>query len=168
MIIGRDKERLLLEGLKKAENSRFLAVYGRRRIGKTFLVRESFRYHFTFQHAGLYKGSRSDQLYAFWASLKDAGYTDAPVPKNWLEAFELLKDLIRNSSERKKIIFIDELSWMDTPKSNLIMALESFWNGWASGRKDIVLIICSSVTSWMINKIIHDKGGLYHRLTDRI
>ena len=69
---------------------------------------------------------------------------------------------------KKKIVFIDELSWMDTPKSKLIMALESFWNGWASARKDIILIICSSVTSWMINNVIHDKGGLYHRLTNRI
>ncbi|MBO4359824.1 MAG: ATP-binding protein [Eubacteriaceae bacterium] len=168
MIIGRQKERKQLEGLLASDRSEFAAVYGRRRIGKTFLIRESFQYNFTFQHEGLFKGDRTDQLYAFSASLKDAGLTDASVPENWLEAFELLKDLIRKSPEQKKVIFIDELSWMDTPKSKLIMALESFWNGWASGRKDIVLIICSSVTSWMINKVIHNKGGLYQRLTERI
>ena len=92
----------------------------------------------------------------------------ASVPENWLQAFELLKDLIRTSTLKKKILFIDELSWMDTPKSDLIMALEHFWNGWASARQDIVLIVCSSVTSWMINKVIHNKGGLYNRLTERI
>ena len=116
----------------------------------------------------MYKGSRSDQLYAFSSSLKDAGLKDFSVPNNWMEAFELLKDMIRESSETKKVIFIDELSWMDTPKSKLIMALEYFWNGWASARRDIVLIICSSVTSWMISKVIHNKGGLYNRLTERI
>lgn len=168
MVIGRKKEQILLKKLLKEDRSQFVAVYGRRRIGKTFLIREAFHYHFTFQHAGLYKGNRSDQLFAFSASLKDAGLTDTPVPGNWLEAFELLKDLIRKSPEEKKVIFIDELSWMDTPKSKLIMALDSFWNGWASARKDIILIICSSVTSWMINNVIHDKGGLYHRLTSRI
>lgn len=168
MIIGREKEQELLKGLMKSSNSQFVAVYGRRRIGKTFLIRESFHYRFTFQHSGIYNGNRSEQLFAFAASLKDAGLDSCPVPENWMQAFELLKDLIRQSPEEKKVIFIDELSWMDTPKSKLIMALEHFWNGWASGRQDIVLIICSSVTSWMINKVIHDKGGLYHRLTDRI
>lgn len=168
MIVGRKKERQLLSSLIQKDESRFLAVYGRRRIGKTFLIRESFHYHFTFQHAGIFNGNRSEQLFAFAASLKDAGLADVQVPQTWLEAFELLKDLIRQSSETKKVIFIDELSWMDTPKSKLIMALESFWNGWASGRQDIVLVICSSVTSWMISKVIHNKGGLYQRLTDRI
>ena len=88
-----------------SDRSEFAAVYGRRRIVKTFLIRESFRYNFTFQHAGLFKGDRTDQLYAFSASLKEAGLTDAPVPGNWLEAFELLKDLIRKSPEQKKVIF---------------------------------------------------------------
>jgi hypothetical protein len=93
---------------------------------------------------------------------------DFEIPKNWFEAFELLKDVIRQSKDKKKTIFIDELSWMDTPKSDLIMALENFWNGWASGRKDVMLIVCSSVTSWMINKVIHNKGGLYNRLTTKL
>ena len=141
MIIGREKEQELLKGLMKSSNSQFVAVYGRRRIGKTFLIRESFHYRFTFQHSGIYNGNRSEQLFAFAASLKDAGLDSFPVPENWMQAFELLKDLIRQSPEEKKVIFIDELSWMDTPKSKLIMALEHFWNGWASGRQDIVLII---------------------------
>lgn len=168
MIIGRKEEQSILNKAFYSEYSEFIAVYGRRRVGKTFLVRESFDYRFTFQHAGIYLGDKKTQLFAFAASLKDAGYDCKKSPGSWLEAFELLKDFLRSNIERKKVIFIDELSWMDSQKSDLIMALEHFWNGWASSRRDIVLIVCSSVTSWMINKIIHNKGGLYNRLTGRI
>lgn len=168
MLIERKKETEILKNALNAPESRFVAVYGRRRIGKTFLIREVFGYRFTFQHAGLSKGNMKEQIYAFTSSLKDSGYTFKKNPTNWLEAFEGLKDIIRNSTEHKKIVFIDELSWMDTPKSNLMSALENFWNGFASARKDVLLIICASATSWMISEVIHNKGGLYHRLTDQI
>lgn len=168
MLIGRKEQVELLQKAFKDEASHFIAVYGRRRIGKTFLVRETFGYRFTFQHAGLSGGKLSEQLFAFEASLKDAGFTPNAPLTNWLEAFEALKDLIRASSEKKKVIFIDELSWMDTPRCDLMIALEHFWNGWASARKDIVLIVCASATSWMISKVIHNKGGLYNRLTEQI
>lgn len=167
MIIGRDEEIKVLKDALQDDSSHFIAVYGRRRIGKTFLVRESYGYRFTFQHAGLYKGTFQEQLEAFENSIKDAGGV-SKKRKNWLEAFEDLKDLIRSSSEKKKVIFLDELSWMDTPNSDLIKALENFWNGWASGRKDIILIVCASATSWILSKIIHNKGGLYNRLTESI
>ena len=168
MLIERKTETEILKNALAAPESRFVAVYGRRRIGKTFLIREVFGYRFTFQHAGLSKGSMKEQIYAFTSSLKDSGYTFEKQPVNWLEAFEGLKDVIRFSKEQKKIIFIDELSWMDTPKSNLMSALENFWNGFASARKDVLLIICASATSWMLSEVIHNKGGLYHRLTDQI
>ena len=145
-----------------------MTIYGRRRVGKTFLIREAFDYRFAFQHAGLSEGGMKGQIFAFVSSLKDAGYEVKKQPKNWLEAFEYLKDLIRKSSEKKKIIFIDELSWMDTPKCDLMVALENFWNGFASARKDIVLIVCASATSWMLSKVVHNKGGLYNRLTEQI
>lgn len=168
MLIERKKETEILKNALNAEESRFVAVYGRRRIGKTFLIREVFGYRFTFQHAGLSRGTMKDQIFEFVSSLKDSGYRFDKQPKNWLEAFEGLKDVIRSSNEKKKVIFIDELSWMDTPKSNLISAIENFWNGFASARKDVLLIICASATSWMISEVIHNKGGLYHRLTDQI
>lgn len=168
MLIGREEEQKRLLKLIDSEYSEFAAIYGRRRVGKTFLIRETFQYRFTFQHAGIYQGKKADQLKAFHNSLVDAGLEITDVPKNWLDAFEQLKAVIKNSTEKKKIIFIDELSWLDTPKSDLMMALESFWNGWASARKDVILIVCSSVTSWMLNKVIHNKGGLYNRLTERI
>ena len=168
MILGRKKELDMLKAISCDEQSHFVAVYGRRRVGKTFLVRESYNYRFTFQHAGLSEGGMKEQLFAFTSSIKDTGYKVDKNPKNWLEAFELLKDLVRQSSEKKKIIFIDELSWMDTARSDLMTALENFWNGFASARKDVVLIVCASATSWMLSKVVHNKGGLYNRLTEQI
>ena len=168
MLIGRENEQVLLRQAFNAERSRFIAVYGRRRIGKTFLIRETFDYTFTFQHAGLAKGKYRDQLSAFADSLKDAGASNVISPINWMDAFKQLKNLIRESESSRKVIFIDELSWMDTPRSDLVMALENFWNGFASARKDIVLIICTSATSWILKTVIHDKGGLHNRVTDKI
>ena len=148
MIVGREKEQRELLGLLDKEESQFCAVYGRRRVGKTYLIRETFNYQFCFQHTGVAKGTLRQQLTAFRNSLVAAGMKCA-IPKTWIDAFELLKQLINNAPAGKKILFIDELPWMDTPKGNLIGALENFWNGWATARweKDIVLIVCGSATS---------------------
>lgn len=168
MLFGREKEQKILNQAYESNESVFGAVYGRRRIGKTYLIRKTFEGKFTFMHSGYYNGTKKEELFAFCASLREYGMTDFPMPSNWLEAFELLKDLIRKSDQKRKIIFLDELSWMDTKNSDLMMALEGFWNGWASARNDIVLIVCSSVTSWMLSNVIHNKGGLYNRLAFRI
>ena len=168
MIIGRKEEQKTLLSAVQSEYSELIAVYGRRRVGKTFLIRETFGYKFTFQHTGLAKGKTKDQLFSFAISLRDAGYDDAPIPSSWLEAFSLLSHFLKNSTDEKKIVFLDELPWMDTPRSNFISAFEHFWNGWASARKDIVLIVCGSATSWIINKVINDHGGLHNRVTQRI
>lgn len=168
MIIGREKEQKMLLSAVQSEYSELVAVYGRRRVGKTYLIRETFGYKFTFQHTGLAKGSTKDQLFSFAISLRDAGYDDCPMPKSWLEAFSLLSHFLKDSMDEKKIIFLDELPWMDTARSNFLSAFEHFWNGWASARKDIVLIICGSSTSWIINKVINDHGGLHNRVTQQI
>ncbi|MBQ8161232.1 MAG: ATP-binding protein [Clostridia bacterium] len=169
MLIGREKETAFLEEVVNQEDSQFIAVYGRRRVGKTYLIRETLKGRFTFQHSGVFEGSRIEQLQAFSSALTDAGMApDHPVPENWFDAFQLLKQLILQSSHQKKILFLDELSWMDTQKSELIRALEHFWNSWCSARNDIILIVCSSATSWILKKVIHNKGGLYHRLTGRL
>ena len=169
MIIGREKEKHELLELLEKEESQFCAVYGRRRVGKTYLIRETFNYQFCFQHTGVANGSLRLQLTAFRNSLVAAGMKCA-IPKTWIEAFELLKQLISKAPAGKKILFIDELPWMDTPKGNLIGALENFWNGWATARreKDIILIVCGSATSWISKKLLKDKGGLRGRLTNRI
>lgn len=167
-MIGRIKERKILKEAYNSEYSQFVAVYGRRRIGKTFLVRETFEYSFTFQHAGAAKESLKGQLGLFRTSLQDFGHHDCPELKTWHEAFNQLKVLIQNSKLKKKTIFLDEAAWMDTPKSNFLSALEHFWNSWASNRKDVLLIICASATSWIINKVFKNRGGLHNRVTVRI
>ena len=168
MLISRNKEKKTLLDALKAEESQFIAVYGRRRVGKTYLIRQTYDNMITFEHSGLANGGRKDQLQAFAASIKRAGLKVDAIPTNWLDAFELLKDLVEKSSVDKKVLFIDELSWMDTQKSGLLVALENFWNGWASARNDVVLVVCASATSWMLDKIIHNKGGLYNRLSSQI
>lgn len=168
MLISREKEKQVLLDALKAKESQFIAVYGRRRVGKTYLIRQTYGDLFTFEHSGLANGDRKEQIQAFTASIRRAGLSVKAEPKNWLDAFELLKDLIQTSNSKKKIIFIDELSWMDTQKGSLLVALENFWNGWASARDDVVFVVCASATSWMLDKIVHNKGGLYNRLTAQI
>ena len=175
-MIGRTDEKRQLQLLLNEEESQFVAVFGRRRIGKTFLIRESFDYKFTFQHTGISTDSirktdrKKTQLEEFSKSLSEAGYSCDKKITSWYDAFDGLKEIIRKSTDRKKVIFIDELSWMDTKGSELISALESFWNGWVTARKekDVILIVCASATYWMMDNIVNAKGGLHNRITARI
>lgn len=174
-MIGRVQEKKYLQSLSKEEEPQFIAVFGRRRVGKTYLIRESYDYQFTFEHTGIsnadipLKEQKQAQLDQFAESLSRSGYSCGKL-SSWNEAFRCLEKVIENSKEHKKIIFIDELSWMDTYNSGLISALESFWNGWATARKekDVILIVCASATYWMINNIVNAKGGLHNRLTGQI
>ncbi len=168
MITGRKKEQRELKELLKSGQSEFVAVYGRRRIGKTFLIRETFNYKFTFQHTGIIDASLPEQLKEFRQSLKNYGLEKCPIPRTWNDAFHLLEKLLSASTDKVKLVFIDEMPWLDTPKSNFVRALDHFWNGWASARRDIVLIVCGSSTSWIISKIINNYGGLHNRLTKQI
>ncbi len=170
MLIGRTEQQKELQSLLNRKESQFCAVYGRRRVGKTYLIRETFNYHFTFQHTGLSDQPLKKQLAAFRDSLIAAGASKQAVPKNWSEAFTALQNFLQQSKDSKKVVFIDELSWMDTPKSGFVSALEHFWNAWATARKehDIVLIVCGSSTSWITTKIIYNRGGLHNRLTSSI
>ena len=176
-MIGREEEIKYLRSLKSEEESQFIAVYGRRRIGKTYLIRESFGYEFTFQHTGVgndekksAETQKQEQLDKFNESLSAAGYDHGRRLNSWTEAFNGLKEVIKKSKEKKKVIFIDELSWMDTKDSGLVTELEHFWNGWVTARKekDVVLIICASATYWIMEKIVNDKGGFHNRLTGQI
>lgn len=168
MLIGRNKEVAELISLLEGDRSEFVAVYGRRRVGKTFLIREAFNYKFAFQHTGILDASLSEQLSEFRESLYSAGMKKCAKPRSWHEAFHLLERLLESNTSEKKIVFIDELPWMDTPRSNFIRALDHFWNGWATMRKDIILIVCGSATSWIIDKVIKNYGGLHNRVTRQI
>ena len=168
-MIGRKKEQKRLAATLSRDEAQLVAVYGRRRIGKTFLVRETFGDRFYFQHAGLARGTLKEQLAAFHDSLVRSGAKDVPALKNWREAFNALERFIlAGGTRRKKVIFIDEMPWMDTPKSKFVMWFEAFWNGWCSARKDVVMVICGSATSWIVKKVFRNRGGLYNRVTERI
>ena len=136
-MVGRKDECRRLLAAKNSEYSEFVAVYGRRRVGKTFLVRETFGYSFTFQHSGVANGTLAEQLHEFRSAVIEQGYEDCPRLASWFDAFDALKHVISRSSETKKIVFIDELPYMDVVGSRLIPALEHFWNSWASALKDV-------------------------------
>jgi len=167
-MIGRMKERDVLLQAAASDYSEFVAVYGRRRVGKTFLVRETFDYRFTFQHSGVKKGGKSVQLARFRKSLVDQGYPECPELRDWFAAFDALREVIKRSSDVKKVVFIDEMPWLGRKDATFISAVEDFWNGWASTRKDVLLIACGSATSWILNKIVHNRDGLHNRITYRI
>ncbi len=168
MIVGREKERRLLRQTLQSDESSFVAVYGRRRIGKTYLVRQTLGEDFLFQHAGVANSPKRVQLAAWYESLCEAGAKDICVPSDWMEAFAQLRQLIKESHLPKKVLFLDEMPWMDTQASGFMQALEHFWNAWASARSDIVLIVCGSATSWIIRKVIQNYGGLHNRVTLKI
>ncbi|WP_407443587.1 AAA family ATPase, partial [Fibrobacter sp.] len=164
----REKELKRLRRTLSCEYSEFIAVYGRRRVGKTFLIKEAFNYSFAFQHSGLAKGDKRMQLDEFANSLERQGMKSKRRIKSWSDAFFALENGLERLPVGKKVVFLDELPWMDTAKSNFVPALDHFWNGWCSFRKDIVLVVCGSATSWIVGKILKDHGGLHNRLTDQI
>ena len=167
-MIGRQKERKDLLAARDSEYSEFVAVYGRRRVGKTFLIRETFDYRFTFQHSGVKLGGATIQLARFRRSLQTQGYAECPELKDWFAAFDALRILIGRSPEGKKVVFLDEMPWLGRKNPDFVTALEDFWNGWASARKDILFIVCGSATSWILSKIVHNRDGLHNRVTYRI
>lgn len=168
---GRVKEAALLRSFTNLDRPIFAAVYGRRRVGKTFLIRSVFESRFTFQLTGIAHVETDQQLANFHASLVRYFplFEDRMVAKGWFQAFQYLISALESIQEPgKKILFLDELPWLDTPNSKFISALEHFWNSWASARNDVVLIVCGSAASWMINQLINNTGGLYNRVTHRI
>jgi uncharacterized protein len=169
-IIGRKEEIEKLDNIIQSRKSEFLAVYGRRRVGKTFLIREYFDYKFDFQVSGLANADTSQQLFNFDSSLHRQSNLLFDTPSvNWLQAFQRLMDHLETVEEkRKKVVFFDELPWFDTHGSDFVMGLEHFWNSWASNRKDIVLIVCGSAASWMVNALINNSGGLHNRITQKM
>ena len=168
IIIGRKNEQIRLLNLYNSGQPEFVAIYGRRRVGKTYLIRQMFENEFFFDLVGLANSNTEAQLVNFTISINRVATKPENTEKNWLLAFEQLISLIKDSPKKRKIIFIDEISWIDTPRSGFISALEHFWNGWACSRNDVMLIVCGSATSWIVNKLINNRGGLHNRLTASI
>lgn len=165
-LVARNEEIKILNRIKNSERSEFVAVYGRRRVGKTFLIRQFFDNQFAFYTSGVANSGIEENLLQFNIALAKYGIDGRA--NNWFEAFQLLEELLSRNPNETKIVFIDELPWFDTPKSNFIQALETFWNSWASAQSNIKLIVCGSSASWITDKLINNHGGLHNRLTYRI
>ncbi len=165
-IIGREHEQEVLQHCVESQRAEFIAVYGRRRIGKTFLVKQFFNDTFDFYTSGVYQVPRAEQLKRWQSQLTRHSGQKRLRPKDWSEAFDQLRDYLETQKDKERlIIFIDELPWLDTPKSGFLRALEVFWNTWAADRKGLKLVVCGSATTWMTNKLLGDKGGLHNRVT---
>ena len=167
LFIGREKELQLLRDYIASDQSEFVAVYGRRRVGKTFLIQQVVGDGCAFFAAGMHKVPMRIQLANFMQGIKKHN-PKVRAAKTWLEAFMALETYLEGLPAGRKIVFIDEMPWMDTPRSNFISGLEHFWNSWASWRNDIKLIVCGSATSWIINNLIKNRGGLHNRVTHKI
>lgn len=174
-MIGRKQELKDLNRLYERKHAELVAIYGRRRVGKTYLVDEAFAGKITFRHAGLSpedeepKGLLRAQLDHFYNSLVLHGMESGERPDNWLDAFLLLeKHLQKIDNGSRQVVFLDELPWMDTPRSGFIRAFEGFWNTWGCHRKNLMVIICGSAISWMQDNLINNHGGLYGRITYEI
>lgn len=177
LIVAREKEQAVFERLLAEPTAQLLAVYGRRRTGKTFLVREYFDGRFAFQHTAVSPMELKErdrgaellyriQLNEFAASLRKYGSKDeTPIP-DWFDAFHRLEKLLeKKRSKGKMVVFIDELPWLDTPRAGFLSAFEHFWNGWGAGKHNLLLVVCGSATTWMLDNLINSKGGLYGRTT---
>ena len=168
-LIGREREIKELWRCYDSPRSEFVIIYGRRRIGKTFLVTQTFKDKFSFLFTGSHKAPKERQLELFAKALQHYGHISMPLKiDNWYHAFDALEIMLdsQNTSE-KKILFFDEMPWIDTSRSEFVAALEDFWNTWAALRDDIYLIASGSATSWMVNNLVENQGGLHNRITSR-
>ena len=168
-IIGRKEEIRQLQAYCESGRPEFIAVYGRRRIGKTFLIDEFFHYQYSFSVSGVLDGSPTEQITAFTQALRKIGY-QGDMPQSWMNAFFILSELLetRLSENQRCTIFIDELPCFDTPRSGFIQAFSHFWNTWGQKHPQVLLIVCGSSTTWMIKNIIDSHGGLHNRITHEI
>jgi len=161
----------LLQEAVQSKKAGLLAVYGRRRVGKTFLIHSYFDNNLAFELTGMYGGSLKDQLQQFSKSLQKAAGSALSLkpPETWVEAFYALEQYLTGKSKKKKwVVFLDEFPWLDGRKSGFLSAFEHFWNSWAGREPNMLVVICGSAASWMIRNIINNKGGLHNRITQKL
>jgi uncharacterized protein len=169
-LVGRQEEQAILNEALHSTKAEMVAVFGRRRVGKTFLIKQTYQTHIAFELTGLQSATNKEQLQNFSNQLEAFSQSRVPVktPTNWLDAFFILaKFLDQQSSDKKRVVFFDEVPWLAGTKSGFITGLGWFWNSWAETR-NIVVVICGSAASWMIQKIVNDRGGLHNRITKRV
>jgi len=168
--VGREQETLMLKELMAGENPQLVAILGRRRVGKTYLVRQQCAANLVFECSGTIDGSTAMQLAHFAQRLMHHfGVPAAATPGNWSDAFFMLEQCINSLPEnKKKVVFFDEFPWLDNHRSGFLAAFTYWWNMYGSRRRNLVTIICGSATSWMIQRVVNNKGGLHNRITERI
>lgn len=167
-LIGRDQEIRQLNNCYNSGDAEFIILYGRRRVGKTFLIRKHFESKFDFVLTGIHDGSKSVQLGNFANALEEYSGVTQSEPKSWFDAFNQLKRYLSSLKKKRILVFIDEMPWLDTKKSDFLAAFEQFWNGWGASQSKLMLIVCGSATTWITDKIFANKGGLFNRATKRI
>lgn len=168
-LVARHRECNELEKCMNSDKSEFVIICGRRRIGKTYLIDKFFEGRFDFKYVGGHNLRTREQLRNFAKALKKYSGKKHDEFADWFEAFDALEEYLESlPADRKKVIFIDEMPWMDSKRSNFLSALENFWNGWANGQYNIVLVATGSATSWMVDKLIKNRGGLHNRITRRL
>lgn len=170
-IVGREAEIRVLEKLLHSPEPELLAIYGRRRIGKTFLIKTYYKDHIAFSCSGQHNGKTREQLINFAEQLNLYFPEKRTIlaPSSWQEAFRILRECLDGlKGAGKKVIFFDELPWLDSHKSGFLSSFSYFWNMHASQRNDLVVVICGSAASWIIDKVVNNKGGLHNRITQRI
>ncbi len=170
-IIGREEEIQILEKLLHTQQTELLAIYGRRRVGKTFLIKTYYKKHTIFSCSGQYLGKKNEQLLNFAEQLSNCfpSRKPQPAPATWQQAFKQLEECVDSQQQKgKKVLFFDELPWLDSHKSGFLSSFSYFFNMYASQRSDLVVVICGSAASWVISKVINNKGGLHNRVTQRL
>lgn len=170
MLIGREKEQAILQRALRSNESEMVAVIGRRRVGKTYLIRSVYADRIRFETSGVQNAALKEQLGNFYFQLKNTFGASVPLkaPKTWQEAFFILVGCLEEApSTHQNVFFFDELPWLAAKKSGFLNALSYFWNSWAV-KHNLIVVICGSAASWMIQKVVNDKGGLHNRITKRI
>jgi AAA+ ATPase superfamily predicted ATPase len=169
MVVGRYREKEILNEALSSHRSELIAVYGRRRIGKTYLIREFYSNNMVFNVTGLSEVNKTRQIKNFIMKLNTVfdRYKNEKYPTDWLEAFSCLRAYLESlrKTTRKKVIFLDEFPWLDSSRSGFLAAFENFWNDYCASRTDLVVVICGSAASYMVKNIIFNKKGLSKRIT---
>ena len=177
-IIARKREKQILESVLRSKSSELVCVYGRRRIGKTYLVRNFFEscdnvIYFELtgqkQESGEYAPLKY-QLANFKYQFERTFDRDIPQPTSWQNAFTVLRKETERfkDSTSKLILFFDELPWLCSPRSGFFEALDQAWNTTFERQPNVKVIVCGSAASWMLKKIIHAKAGFSRRITHKI
>nr|HPH68278.1 ATP-binding protein [Kofleriaceae bacterium] len=173
VVIARAAEKQQLDDALRSPNAELIAVYGRRRVGKTFLIRQHYAAAICFELVGIHDASLAVQLRSFAHTLATAvgrGRASAPPPVDWHAAFRQLTDWLQTCKPKrgKRVVFFDELPWLASRRSGFLPAFEHFWNAWAAQQPWLVVVVCGSAASWMLEKVVRQRGGLHNRVTRRL